>query len=52
MLAELGVDLEPYAAGKGTIRFPADEPIPLDLVARIARFRNREVAEELRTHEV
>ena len=46
MAAELGEELEPYAVGKGTIRFPADEPIPLRLVARIIEIRNREVAEE------
>lgn len=44
MVAELGEDLTQYAVGKGTIRFPADEPIPLDLVARIVEIRTREVA--------
>ena len=33
----LGEDLRPYLAGKGTIRFPADKPIPTELVARIVR---------------
>lgn len=42
MVAELGDDLKPYAVGKGTIRFPADEPIPLDLVTRIVAIRRRE----------
>lgn len=42
MLAELGDALRPYAVGKGTIRFPADEPIPMDLVTRIIEFRLRE----------
>jgi uncharacterized protein YdhG (YjbR/CyaY superfamily) len=42
MLAELGEDLRPYAVGKGTIRFPADEPIPLDLVRRIVEIRTDE----------
>jgi uncharacterized protein YdhG (YjbR/CyaY superfamily) len=46
MLAELGEELKPYAVGKGTIRFPADEPIPLELVTRIIEIRNREVAQE------
>jgi uncharacterized protein YdhG (YjbR/CyaY superfamily) len=46
MAAELGEALKPYAVGKGTIRFPADEPIPLELVTRIVEFRNREVARE------
>ena len=46
MVAELGEEMEPYAVGKGTIRFPADEPIPFDLVARIVEIRNRELAQE------
>jgi len=46
MVAELGEELKPYAVGKGTIRFPADEPIPLGLVTRIIEIRNREVTEE------
>lgn len=44
MLGALGDDLARYAVGKGTIRFPADEPIPLDLVRRIVEIRVREVA--------
>jgi uncharacterized protein YdhG (YjbR/CyaY superfamily) len=43
MVAELGEELKPYAVGKGTIRFPADKPIPLELVRRIVEIRNREV---------
>ncbi len=46
MLAELGASLEPYAVGRGTIRFPASEPIPLELVGRIVEIRVREVAQE------
>ena len=46
MAAELGDALKPYAVGKGTIRFPANEPIPLELVTRIVEIRNREVAQE------
>jgi uncharacterized protein YdhG (YjbR/CyaY superfamily) len=46
MAAELGDALKPYAVGKGTIRFPANEPIPLELVTRIVEIRNREVARE------
>ena len=46
MLEELGDALRPYAVGKGTIRFPADEPIPLELVTRIVEIRQREVAAE------
>lgn len=46
MLTELGDRLKPYAVGKGTIRFPADAPIPLDLVADIVAVRLREHARE------
>ena len=46
MVEALGEEMTPYAVGKGTIRFPADEPIPLGLVTRIVEFRNREVAQE------
>ena len=46
MVEELGEEMKPYAVGKGTIRFPADKPIPLDLVSRIVEIRNREVAQE------
>ncbi|MGQ4599591.1 DUF1801 domain-containing protein [Nocardia sp. R6R-6] len=28
--------VEPYRAGKGTLRFPLDEPVPHDLIGRIA----------------
>jgi uncharacterized protein YdhG (YjbR/CyaY superfamily) len=44
MVEELGDELKPYAVGKGTIRFPADEPIPLELVTRIIEIRLREFA--------
>jgi uncharacterized protein YdhG (YjbR/CyaY superfamily) len=46
MVEELGDEMKPYAVGKGTIRFAADKPIPLDLVTRIVAIRNREVARE------
>ena len=38
----LGAEIEPYLAGKGTIRFPASRPIPLDLLKRIVEIRVRE----------
>ncbi len=46
MVAELREEMEPYAVGKGTIRFSADEPIPFELVTRIVEIRNREVGQE------
>lgn len=35
-------ELTPYKVSAGTIQFPLDKPLPLDLVARIVRFRVRE----------
>jgi uncharacterized protein YdhG (YjbR/CyaY superfamily) len=32
-------ELSPYEQSKGTIRFPLDKPIPLDLIGRIAKSR-------------
>ncbi len=40
----LGHELTPYLAGKGTIRFPADRPIPIDLVRRVIEVRVAENA--------
>jgi uncharacterized protein YdhG (YjbR/CyaY superfamily) len=34
--AELDKSLEQYKAGKGTLKFPLDEPIPYDLIAKTA----------------
>jgi uncharacterized protein YdhG (YjbR/CyaY superfamily) len=38
-IAEFEEELSLYGAGKGTLRFPLDKPIPLDLIARIVKFR-------------
>lgn len=40
----LGDELAPYLAGKGTIRFPANRPIPTALVEKILRIRLEENA--------
>lgn len=34
-------ELARYGGGKGTVQFPHDEPIPLDLIKRIVVFRAR-----------
>jgi uncharacterized protein YdhG (YjbR/CyaY superfamily) len=34
--------LSPYKQSKGTVQFPIDKPIPLDLVKKIVRFRVKE----------
>jgi uncharacterized protein YdhG (YjbR/CyaY superfamily) len=36
---ELGDRVAPYMAGRGTIRFPANQPIPMDLVRDIVKLR-------------
>ena len=40
----LGDELQPYLAGKGTIQFRADQPIPTGLVTRIVKVRLAENA--------
>ena len=40
----LGGELTPYLAGKGTIQFPADRPIPAAVVTKIVKVRLKENA--------
>ncbi|PYV87487.1 MAG: hypothetical protein DMG05_17500 [Acidobacteria bacterium] len=40
--AEFKEELSVYAAGKGTVRFPLDKPIPFDLTSKIVNFRVKE----------
>jgi uncharacterized protein YdhG (YjbR/CyaY superfamily) len=35
-------ELAPYEGGKGTIKFPIDQPIPYELISRIVKFRVQE----------
>jgi len=35
-------ELSPYKAGKGSIRFPLNKPLPYDLVKKIVKFRLKE----------
>lgn len=37
---DLQTELAPYAAGKGTLKFPLDQPLPHALIARIAQRLN------------
>lgn len=32
-------ELTPYKKGKGSIQFPIDKPLPLDLITKIVKFR-------------
>lgn len=42
-------ELSIYEGAKGTIRFPIDEPLPLELISKIVKFR---VAENLKKPEI
>ncbi len=48
VVAALEDELAPYEVAKGTIRFPLSEPVPVRLIARIAKLRAREAAEGAR----
>jgi uncharacterized protein YdhG (YjbR/CyaY superfamily) len=39
-----GDRIKPFVAGKGTLRFTLEDPIPLDLVTEIVHVRLRELA--------
>ena len=44
VIAEVGeAALAPYMAGRGTIQFPATQPVPVDLVRRVVEARVREL---------
>jgi uncharacterized protein YdhG (YjbR/CyaY superfamily) len=48
MIEELGEAIAPYVHGRGTLRFPADQPIPTDLIRRIVAIRLEDHAAERR----
>ncbi len=37
-------ELSKYKQGKGSVQFPLDEPMPLDLIERIVRFRVEQIS--------
>jgi uncharacterized protein YdhG (YjbR/CyaY superfamily) len=41
-------ELEPYEVSKGTIRFPLSEPVPVELIGRIAKLRAEKATERER----
>ena len=43
LIAAFERELAPYERSKGTIRFPLSEPVPVTLIARIARFRAKQL---------
>ncbi len=38
-IEEFEEELAQYEGGKGTVRFPLDQPIPYDLITRIVKYR-------------
>ena len=42
MVAKYREALGPYRAGKGTLRFPLDAPIPVGLITKLAKVRVQE----------
>ena len=45
-MAQFEQELSGYHRAKGSVQFPLDEPIPLDLIQRIVRFRVSENLEK------
>jgi uncharacterized protein YdhG (YjbR/CyaY superfamily) len=39
-------ELSGYKSGKGSVQFPLDQPMPLALIAKIVKFRIKEMAEK------
>ncbi len=37
--AEFAAELSEYKQGKGSVQFPIDEPLPLELITKITKFR-------------
>lgn len=48
-VSEFKKELSGYATSKGTIQFPFDTPLPLGLIADIARFRAEEAKEKMKS---
>lgn len=42
-------ELSVYTQGKGSVQFPIDQPLPLDLISRIVKFRVKENSEKTRS---
>lgn len=40
--AKFEKELSKYKQGKGSVQFPLDKPLPLDLIARMVKFRVKE----------
>jgi uncharacterized protein YdhG (YjbR/CyaY superfamily) len=45
-LEQFKAELAPYNGGKGSVQFPYNQPIPYDLISKIAQFRATENLEK------
>jgi uncharacterized protein YdhG (YjbR/CyaY superfamily) len=43
VVAAVGDEIRPFLSGRGTIKFPASKPVPLDLVRRVVEARVEEL---------
>lgn len=50
-IAAFKKELSVYKQGKGSVQFPLDKPLPLNLITRIVRFRVKENLERAKTKE-
>ena len=41
-------ELKPYHTSKGAVQFPLDQPLPYDLMVKIALFRKKENVEKIK----
>lgn len=47
-IAAFQEELSPYTWAKGSVQFPIDEPLPIDLIRRMTEFRVEEALEKAR----
>lgn len=40
-------EFAPYKQGKGSVQFPLDQPLPLDLIKRVVKFRKESIMQNL-----
>lgn len=45
-IEEFEKELSVYKQGKGSVQFPIDQPMPLDLITRIVKYRVKQNAEK------
>ncbi|ACU59456.1 iron chaperone [Chitinophaga pinensis] len=45
-IEEFEKELSAYKQGKGSVQFPLDQPMPLDLITRIVKYRVKQNAEK------